>query len=86
MIYHHTMPRRKIAITIQEGILSRLDRLITQGTFANRSRAVEQSIEAMLDRLDRIRLARESAKLDAGAERALAEEGLTEDSTGWPVY
>jgi hypothetical protein len=40
----------------------------------------------MLDRLDRVRLARESAKLDAGAERALAEEGLTEDSTGWPVY
>ena len=46
------MPRRKIAITIQEGILSRLDRLITQGGFANRSRAIEQSIEAITDGWD----------------------------------
>jgi len=85
-MYHHTMPRRKIAITIEERVLRRLDRLIPQGGFSNRSRAIEEAVEAMLDRLDRVRLARESAKLDPAAERALAEEGMSEDASRWPAY
>jgi Arc/MetJ-type ribon-helix-helix transcriptional regulator len=86
MMYHHTMSRQKIAITIEERVLRRLDRLIAQGAFPNRSRAIGDAVEAMLDRLARTRLARESAKLDSAEERALAEEGMTEDVTRWPVY
>ncbi len=39
-----------------------------------------------LQRLQRGRLARESAKLDPQFEQALADEGLTEDYEQWPDY
>jgi hypothetical protein len=36
--------------------------------------------------LKRTRLAQECAKLDADFEKAMAEEGLTEDVNKWPEY
>jgi antitoxin ParD1/3/4 len=38
------------------------------------------------DRLARTRLARECVKLDASAERELADEGLARDASEWPEY
>jgi hypothetical protein len=43
-------------------------------------------VSEKLDRLDRGRLARECAKLDPDAEKALAEEGLSEELGAWPAY
>jgi hypothetical protein len=37
-------------------------------------------------RRDRRRLARECAKLDKPAERAMAEEGMAADFAEWPEY
>ena len=39
-----------------------------------------------LDRLVKDLLARECAKLDPVAEQAMAEEGLSEELSGWPEY
>jgi hypothetical protein len=39
-----------------------------------------------LERLERSRLAQECAKLDPKYEKALAEEGLSEDVAEWPEY
>jgi hypothetical protein len=36
--------------------------------------------------MERSRLARECSKLDRGFEKALAEEGMTEDLSTWPAY
>lgn len=78
------MGKAKIAITLDEKIVGRLDRLVRQRAFSNRSQAIEQAIEEKLSRLDRSRLAREAAKLDPDFEKALSEEGLERDKTEWP--
>ncbi|MGA2640272.1 MAG: ribbon-helix-helix domain-containing protein [Spirochaetia bacterium] len=80
------MGKAKIAITIDEKIVLRIDHLVKQEAFANRSQAIEEALRDKLNRLDRSRLARESAKLDPNYEKSLAEEGITEDSAAWPAY
>ncbi len=80
------MPKSKIAITLEEATLERLDELVEQAMFPSRSQAIEQAVEEKLSRVQRTRLARECAKLDPVFERALAEEGLTEDVAQWPEY
>lgn len=74
----------KIAVTIDQELLSRLDRLVSEDRFPNRSSAVQEAIRDKLERLERSRLATECAKLDPAFEQALAEEGLTEDIEQWP--
>jgi metal-responsive CopG/Arc/MetJ family transcriptional regulator len=80
------MAKSKIAVTIDEGIVRKIDRLVRQKTFSNRSQAVEEALADKLERLDRSRLARESAKLDPKQERAMAEEGILEDERLWPRF
>jgi len=80
------MPRSKIAITIDESTLDRLDELVEQSMFSSRSQAIQEAVEEKLARLKRTRLARECAKLDPSFEKALAEEGLSEDLSEWPEY
>lgn len=76
----------KIAITLDEELLERIDRLVAEGTFPSRSRAIQLAVKAQIDRLDRRRLARECAKLDPAFEQALAEEGVSYDLEEWPEY
>jgi metal-responsive CopG/Arc/MetJ family transcriptional regulator len=76
----------KIAVTIDQDLLARLDQLVRENQFPNRSRAVQEAIRDKLQRLQRSRLARESAKLEPEFEQALADEGLSEDYSKWPEY
>jgi len=80
------MPRAKLAISLDESTVRRLDRLVKSRVFPNRSQAIQKAVEEKLSRLDRSRLARECAKLDPAYERALAEEGLSEEFSRWPKY
>ena len=80
------MPKSKVAITLDQAVLARLDHLVRQSVFPNRSRAIEVALEEKLARLDRTRLARECAKLDPKLEKAMADEGLSEDLAEWPEY
>jgi len=80
------MARSKIAVTLEESTLRRLDQLVRRAVFPNRSRAIQSAVEEKLERMERGRLARECAKLDQVFERALAEEGLSEDLARWPDY
>ena len=80
------MPRTKIAITLDGALVVAIDRLVAAGQFPNRSRAVEVAVAEKLERIGRVRLARESAKLDRSHERRLAEEGLGSDLAEWPEY
>ena len=79
------MTTDKVAITIDRRILKRLDRLVAQKRFPNRSRAIQEAVEEKLLRLDRTRLAAEAAKLDRRFEQRLAEEGLAGEAE-WPEY
>jgi metal-responsive CopG/Arc/MetJ family transcriptional regulator len=80
------MGRAKIAISLDEGTLQRLDRLVDEDIFPNRSQAIELALAEKLQRLDRSRLARECAKLDPSFEKALADEGSSDDVAEWPAY
>ena len=80
------MARSKIAITIEQTLLGQLDRLIRSNVFPNRSQAIQSALEEKLNRLNHRRLAIECSKLDPQFEKALAEEGLSEDLAEWPEY
>jgi len=80
------MGKAKIAITIDEKIVGRLDKLVERATYSNRSQAIEAALREQLQRLDRTRLTRELAKLDPDYEKALAEEGIATDGTEWPEF
>ncbi|MBN1804989.1 MAG: ribbon-helix-helix protein, CopG family [Sedimentisphaerales bacterium] len=80
------MPKSKIAITIDDGIVGQIDSLVRKKAYPNRSQAIEEAVKEKLIRLERSRLAREVSKLDPDFERSMAEEGLTEDNAEWPEY
>jgi len=80
------MATTKVAITIGEETLARLDRLVKDRIFPNRSKAIQKAVEEKLDRLERSRLARQCAKLDPAFEQAMAEEGMSEELGQWPEY
>lgn len=80
------MARSKVAISLDQSTLNRLDQLVKKQVFPNRSQAIEEAVAEKLARLEKSRLAQECAKLDPAFEKALAEEGLSQDLTEWPEY
>jgi len=80
------MARSKIAISLDALLVERLDRFVKEEVFPNRSQAIQAAVEEKLARLEKGSLARECAKLDPSFEKALAEEGLSEELSEWPEY
>ena len=80
------MGTTKVAITMDEETLGKLDRLVKKRLFPNRSRAIQTAVQEKLGRLEKSRLARECANLDVEAEQAMAEEGISGELTQWPPY
>jgi metal-responsive CopG/Arc/MetJ family transcriptional regulator len=76
----------KVAITLDQAILSRLDRLVRKRVFPSRSKAIQAAIEDKLARMERSRLAAECARLDPRVEQAMAEEGMGLELEEWPQY
>ena len=81
-----SMGQSKIAITLESSLLAEVDALVKDHIFPNRSRAIQEAVKEKLNRLNGNLLAQECAKLDPEYERALAEEGLSEDLSEWPEY
>ena len=80
------MGKTKIAITLDEQYIDQLDRFVNEHIFQNRSQAIQEAVKEKLARIRRTRLAKECAKLDPALERAMADEGLSEDLSQWPEY
>ena len=80
------MSTLKVAITLDEKTLTKVDRLVKARVFPNRSKAIQEAVEEKLNRIDRRRLARECSKLDPNFEKRLAEEGLSQELAEWPEY
>jgi Arc/MetJ-type ribon-helix-helix transcriptional regulator len=76
----------KIAVSLNRETVERLDRLVCEGVYPSRSRAIQEAIDERLDRISRDRLSRECAKLDPADESALAEEGMVSEIEQWPEY
>ncbi len=80
------MGKTKIAITLDEEYIDQLDTFVSKHIFQNRSQAIQEAVKEKLARIKRTRLAKECAKLDPTIEKAMADEGLTEDLSRWPEY
>ena len=80
------MAASKIAITIDSSTLTRLDRLVRERKYPNRSRAVQEALDAQLDRVEHRRLYAELEKLDPEEEGRFAEEGMGGVKASWPEY
>ena len=80
------MKYAKVAISIEESVLKKIDRLVKAKTFESRSQAFQQAVESALKKVERSQLAKECAKLDKRTERGLAERGLERDLEEWPDY
>ncbi|MBI5099360.1 MAG: ribbon-helix-helix protein, CopG family [Nitrospirae bacterium] len=80
------MSKAKIAITLDQDSIKRLDHLVYEHIFSNRSQAIQEAVNEKIERLERNRLAKECAKLDPDFEKAMSEEGLSEDLSEWPKY
>jgi Arc/MetJ-type ribon-helix-helix transcriptional regulator len=79
------MPQAKIAISIDPDDLKELDALVRRGAGASRSRLIQDAVREKLERMRRVRLAHECAKLDPEAERAEAEQWSSGEAR-WPAY
>jgi metal-responsive CopG/Arc/MetJ family transcriptional regulator len=80
------MAASKIAITMEEKLVKRLDDLVKSRVFPNRSKAIQEAVEEKLKRMEKTRLAEECAKLDPNYEQTLAEEGFSSELEEWPEY
>ena len=76
----------KVAISMDENLLQRLDRLVKTRPFRSRSQVVQEAVSEKINRLDKSALARECAKLDRKFEQQMADEGLATEIATWPKY
>ena len=80
------MATAKIAITIEEEILTRLDLLVKSHIFPNRSKVIQEAVKEKMNRIEQNRFEVECAKLNPKFEQALADEGIYSEIKEWPEY
>ena len=80
------MNKTKISITLDQRTVKCIDRLVREEVFPSRSQVIQEAVEEKLQRMERSRLAKECAKLVPAFEKAMAEEGMSEELSEWPEY
>ena len=80
------MATAKIAVSIESDLIRKIDLLVKERIFPNRSKAIQEAVKEKIEKLDRSRLARECAMLDPVFEQTMAEEGMAKDMELWPEY
>jgi metal-responsive CopG/Arc/MetJ family transcriptional regulator len=76
----------KVAISLDQRLLQKLDALVAGQIFRSRSEAIQTAVKEKIIRLERTRLAQECAKLDPIQEQQMADEGLVNELSEWPEY
>ncbi|MDP1574512.1 MAG: ribbon-helix-helix domain-containing protein [Coxiellaceae bacterium] len=76
----------KIAISIDQLLLKKLDYWVKQEKFENRSQAIQLAIEASIVDLEQHALSCECEKLNRKEEQKIAEEGLSGDADAWEKF
>lgn len=80
------MAASKIAITIDNNILKRVDLLVKSKLYPNRSKAIQDAVAEKINKLENNRLSLECEKLNPEFEQSVAEEGFSADIEEWPKY
>ncbi|HET9228578.1 MAG TPA: ribbon-helix-helix domain-containing protein [Thermoanaerobaculia bacterium] len=79
------MSSAKIAISLDPEALQQVDQMVHRGLFPSRSKLIQDAVAEKLNRLRRVRLAEECAKLQPSSERMEAEERFASEAE-WPEY
>jgi metal-responsive CopG/Arc/MetJ family transcriptional regulator len=74
----------KVAISIDEELLKKLDHMVKEKVFCNRSQAIQVAVREKIERMEHGELARECMKLNPDFEQAMAEE--SGDLEEWQEY
>ena len=80
------MGTAKIAVSIDEELLQRLDEIVKSKRFTSRSRAIQSALKDSIDRITDEQFDREVVKFDPEYEKSLAEEGMFLVPDEWPEY
>ncbi|HEC97649.1 MAG TPA: ribbon-helix-helix protein, CopG family [Nitrospirae bacterium] len=80
------MGKTKIAITLDGKYIQELDHLVNARYYQNRSQAIQEAVKEKLQKIKQVRLSRECLKLQPSLEKAMAEDGISEDMKEWPEY
>jgi Arc/MetJ-type ribon-helix-helix transcriptional regulator len=75
---------RKLAISVDDDIIKKIDALVKKGYFPNRSKAIQEALIDKIERFEKSRLLRELKNLDPDYEQTLADE--SGDLNEWPEY
>jgi metal-responsive CopG/Arc/MetJ family transcriptional regulator len=81
-----TMSTAKIAVSIDNKQLKKIDFYVKKHVFKSRSQAFQISISQILEKLEHDRLAKECAKLNPIEEQEMADMDLDKDLASWPKY
>ena len=76
----------KITISMEQQLLEKIDQMVKNKTFGNRSQAIQSAVKDKINRIEHIRLAKECKKLNIRFEQELADEGLIMELDEWPEY
>jgi metal-responsive CopG/Arc/MetJ family transcriptional regulator len=76
----------KVTISLESRLLKKVDYLVKERVFPNRSQAIQSAVEEKISRIDKNRLARECAKLNTTEEQSLADLGLATEVEEWVEY
>ncbi len=76
----------KITISVEQQLVEKIDQLVKERAFGNRSQAIQSAIKEKISRIEHSRLAKECAKLNIAFEQELADEGLSMELEEWPEY
>ena len=80
------MPTTKVAVSMDKGLLSELDKWVAEGKYPNRSKVIQDAVQDKLLRLKRDRLVSECVKLEPREEKQLAEVNMALVLETWPDY
>ncbi|HXH49207.1 MAG TPA: ribbon-helix-helix domain-containing protein [Terriglobia bacterium] len=79
------MSTTKVAVSLETRTLREIDRLVREGCFPSRSRAIQTALVEMTARRKHRRLIQELAKLNPKEEQELSEEFFAGEAP-WPEY
>ena len=80
------MSTAKVAISIDDQLLKKVDLLVKEKVFPNRSNIIQEAVKEKILKMEKRRLANECAKLDIDFERSMADEGISQEADSWPEY
>jgi len=80
------MSTAKVAISIDDSLLKKLDLLVRENAYPNRSKLIQEAVAEKLNRIEKTRLAKECARLEPQFEQSMADEGMSKELDSWPEY